>query len=323
VTTFPGDAPPSAVIRQAADDLLSAEPTILTGALVGYARVSTKDQRLDHQTLALKAAGCIQIFADKKSGKDADREELATALTTCGPAKPGSSPRWTGSPAPCRTSSQSSPTCAAAPGGRLVFHVFAGLARKTGLAVRGVMGCEGHLMLVQSQDERRERTGQAMEQLLAASADVGGDLISAGGTGTYAINTWATEIQAGSYALMDTTYRELGQPFQQALSVLGRVISVSPEWAVVDVGLKSHSLDQGLPSIEGAKVWFCSDEHTTFSTEDGTRPAVGDLIRVLSAHVDPTVTLHGRRRTGDRAMAGRHARLAVTAVRPRGGLRRR
>jgi D-serine deaminase-like pyridoxal phosphate-dependent protein len=85
----------------------------------------------------------------------------------------------------------------------------------------------------------------------------------------------------------------------------------------------SLSFDHGLPSIDGAKVWFCSDEHTTFSTEIGTRPAVGDLIRVLSAHVDPTVTLHGRRRTGDRAMAGRHARLAVTAVPPRGGLRRR
>ncbi|QKG18643.1 alanine racemase [Actinomadura verrucosospora] len=168
----------------------------------------------------------------------------------------------------------------------------ADLARKTGLAVRGVMGYEGHLMLVQSQEERRERAGQAMELLLAASADVGGDLVSAGGTGTYAVNTWATEIQAGSYALMDTAYRELGQPFRQALSVLGRVISVSPEWAVVDVGLKSLSLDHGLPRIEGSKVWFCSDEHTTFSPEDGARPAVGDLIRVLPAHVDPTVALH-------------------------------
>ncbi|MEU8125329.1 recombinase family protein [Spirillospora sp. NPDC049024] len=68
------------MIRQAADDLLGAEPAILTGALVGYARVSAEDQRLDRQTLALKAAGRIRIFADKKSGKDAEREELAKAL---------------------------------------------------------------------------------------------------------------------------------------------------------------------------------------------------------------------------------------------------
>nr|WP_241756665.1 hypothetical protein [Actinomadura sp. RB99] len=65
----------------------------------------------------MKAASCIQIFADKKSGKDAEREELAKALTTCGPATPWSSPRWTGSLAPCRTSSRSSPTCAAAASG--------------------------------------------------------------------------------------------------------------------------------------------------------------------------------------------------------------
>ena len=38
--------------------------------------------------------------------------------------------------------------------------------------------------------------------------DVGGDVVSAGGTGTYDLNTVATEIQAGSYALMDTAYAE-------------------------------------------------------------------------------------------------------------------
>ena len=45
-----------------------------------------------------------------------------------------------------------------------------------------------------------------MAQLAAAAEQVGGDVISAGGTGTYDLNAWATEIQAGSYALMDTAY---------------------------------------------------------------------------------------------------------------------
>lgn len=181
------------------------------------------------------------------------------------------------------------PRCGCAPGeaGRL-----ADLARQAGLVVRGVMGYEGHLMLVESEEERREQTEQAMKHLLAASADVGGELISAGGTGTYTVNTWANEIQAGSYALMDTAYQQLGQPFQQALFVLGRVISVSDGWAVVDVGLKALSLDHGLPSIDGTEVWFCSDEHTTFRTDGLPRPAVGDLIQVRPAHVDPTVALH-------------------------------
>lgn len=49
-------------------------------ALIGYARVSTRDQNLDRQTRALKAAGCEKVFADKKSGRDIEREELSTCL---------------------------------------------------------------------------------------------------------------------------------------------------------------------------------------------------------------------------------------------------
>jgi DNA invertase Pin-like site-specific DNA recombinase len=50
------------------------------GALIGYARVSTRDQNLDRQTRALKAAGCTKVFADKKSGKNIEREQLAKCL---------------------------------------------------------------------------------------------------------------------------------------------------------------------------------------------------------------------------------------------------
>ena len=50
------------------------------GALVGYARVSTCGQRLDRQLAALNAAGCARIFADKKTGKNAEREALWKAL---------------------------------------------------------------------------------------------------------------------------------------------------------------------------------------------------------------------------------------------------
>jgi D-serine deaminase-like pyridoxal phosphate-dependent protein len=174
----------------------------------------------------------------------------------------------------------------------------ADLARSKGLAVRGVMGYEGHLMAYQPAAERARLVEEAMRPLVAAHAEVGGDLVSAGGTGTYQDNTWATEIQAGSYALMDTLYGGLGLPFGQALFVLGRVISVwpgtptMPPYAVADVGLKSLGMDHGNPSIEGAQVWFCSDEHTTFAPDQPV--AVGDLVRVIPAHCDPTVALHER-----------------------------
>ena len=129
-----------------------------------------------------------------------------------------------------------------------------------------------------------------MAILLRAHNDVGGDLVTAGGTGTYAINTWATEIQAGSYALMDTAYGTLDIPFAQALAILGTVISVSTDWAVADVGLKALGMDHGNPSIDGTRVLFCSDEHVTFTPNESV--AVGDHVRILPAHIDPTVALH-------------------------------
>ena len=61
-------------------DLLAPVPAVRTGSLVGYARVSTKGQLLDRQIHALTAAGCIRIFSDKKSGKNAEREEPWKAL---------------------------------------------------------------------------------------------------------------------------------------------------------------------------------------------------------------------------------------------------
>jgi len=170
----------------------------------------------------------------------------------------------------------------------------ADFARTRGLTVRGVMGYEGHLMMVSEQSERLAKVEACMALLRSAANDVGGDIISAGGTGTYNLhsNTGVTEIQAGSYSLMDTQYAQLGLPFAQAVFVVGTVISSNAQWAVIDVGLKSLGMDHGNPSIDGHAVWFCSDEHTTFSPLEGSTPKVGTRIRVTPAHIDPTVAQH-------------------------------
>jgi D-threonine aldolase len=171
------------------------------------------------------------------------------------------------------------------------------LCRSLELEVRGVMGYEGHLMLVADPADRARQTEECMALLLAAHADVGGDIVSGGGTGTWTTNTWVSELQAGSYALMDTAYAAIPDvPFEQSLTVLATVISVNPGgWAVVDAGLKAFGMDHGNPSIPGADVWFCSDEHTVYSMQDGAPlPAVGERVRMVPAHIDPTCALHER-----------------------------
>jgi D-threonine aldolase len=179
------------------------------------------------------------------------------------------------------------PRCGCAPeaAGRL-----ADLARQHGLSVRGVMGYEGHVVGVQDATERADRCAAAMQLLARAYADVGGELMSGGGTGTYAVNTWANEIQAGSYALMDVAYGRLGLPFEQACFVLASVISSSGGWAVGDAGLKAFGMNLGNPELVDGTVMFCSDEHVTCKP---TQP-VGDRLRLIPGHIDPTLAYHER-----------------------------
>ena len=172
----------------------------------------------------------------------------------------------------------------------------ADLARSRGLNVRGVMGYEGHLMMVEGRDERADRVAASMADLVRASVEVGGEIISAGGTGTYDMNHVATEIQAGSYTLMDTHYGTLGLPFRQALWVEATIISVNEPggWIVADAGLKAFGMDHGNPTWPFGDVWFCSDEHTTLGPAGDRTWRVGDRVRLAPAHVDPTVAKHER-----------------------------
>ena len=122
---------------------LEAEPAVLTGALVGYARVSTRDQNLDRQTDALTEAGCLRIFADRKSGKSSARPELGKALDFMRPGDTlvvASLDRLSRSLQDLITivadlrrrgvgfQSLHEQLDTTTPGGRLIFHVFAALA---------------------------------------------------------------------------------------------------------------------------------------------------------------------------------------------------
>jgi D-serine deaminase-like pyridoxal phosphate-dependent protein len=125
------------------------------------------------------------------------------------------------------------------------------------------------------------------------------EVVSSGGTGTYDISgrvDGVTEVQAGSYALMDTDYGSVGVPFEQAFFVLGTIVSrPSPERCVADCGHKSMTKDHGLPAVkgmQGAAVTALNDEHAVIALPAASGLAIGDRIQLVPSHTDPTVNLH-------------------------------
>jgi D-serine deaminase-like pyridoxal phosphate-dependent protein len=125
------------------------------------------------------------------------------------------------------------------------------------------------------------------------------EIVSAGGTGTYDITgrlQRITEVQAGSYVLMDGAYAKQGLPFERALSVLGTVVSrPGPAMVTADCGHKSCTQDHGNPEpkgLEGAGVTFLADEHALISVPAGCSLRPGDRIQLWPSHIDPTINLH-------------------------------
>lgn len=167
-------------------------------------------------------------------------------------------------------------------------------ARAAGLDVRGVMAYEAHAVLHPDRATRAHLVEGAMDRARRAHAEVGGEVVSGGGTGSWDLNDTVTELQAGSYLVMDTAYAALGLPFRQALFVEATVISAQTGAAVADAGIKSVALDHGNPTVQGAEVLYCSDEHLVFIPQEGRQRRVGDRIRVQPAHCDPTIALHQR-----------------------------
>jgi D-serine deaminase-like pyridoxal phosphate-dependent protein len=124
--------------------------------------------------------------------------------------------------------------------------------------------------------------------------------VSAGGTGTYNIaGTYPgiTEIQAGSYILMDAKYQGVLQDFECALTLLCTVTSRPDEHtAILDAGMKAVTFEFGMPEligVPGANFAFLSEEHGHLYLEDAN-PMVGDKVEVIPSHGCTTINLHDR-----------------------------
>ena len=110
-----------------------------------------------------------------------------------------------------------------------------------------------------------------------------------------------TELQPGSYAFMDADYGSNdwsdALSFRHGLYVLATVMSATvPTRAVLDAGLKSMTTESVLPWVAGQDGVRCravNDEHAILDiTSDAATIRLGDKVRLVPAHVDPTFNLH-------------------------------
>jgi 3-hydroxy-D-aspartate aldolase len=161
---------------------------------------------------------------------------------------------------------------------------------------------------------RRDASHAAMAPLMQtrASFEAAGlpvEIVAGGSTGTHDIDlelAGLTELQAGSYCVMDLDYRRVGgrsgaalTDFEMAITVVATVVSVAADRAMVDAGLKAFSTDKPFPPepVErpGIEYGFAGDEHGRLSLTDPSRaPRLGERIEFFPPHCDPTFNLYDR-----------------------------
>jgi len=124
------------------------------------------------------------------------------------------------------------------------------------------------------------------------------DISTGASTGTWDVDLAlpdVTEIQAGSYALMDIAYHRLGIDFERAMTVLATVISANhPDFVTVDAGFKAFATDRPFgpePASLAATYRWGGDE---FGYVDSGAPRLGEKLEFYPPHCDPTANLYDR-----------------------------
>lgn len=183
---------------------------------------------------------------------------------------------------------------------RLAEHV----AGRPELRLRGVQGYEGHCMLEPDLERRRALAHKAMDDLVAcvdrlAEAGFPSESVSGGGTGTYLItgaNPRLTELQAGTYCLMDAFHDELVPGgFAVAATVMGTVISRQDSTVVLDCGRKAVGVDYTMPRLldhPEAVTRAVAEEHMMFDFASAPPLDLGDVVAVVAGYGPTTVNLH-------------------------------
>jgi D-serine deaminase-like pyridoxal phosphate-dependent protein len=184
-------------------------------------------------------------------------------------------------------------------------RAIAACPRFTFMGLHAYAGSAQHCRSVAERRDAIDAAARKADEARAAltAAGMPCEIVTGGGTGTFpyeAASHVFSEVQPGSYVLMDTDYARNEQDtaaprFDHALFVLATVMSVRGERATLDAGLKAFSTDSGLPApaFDGWQVTNVSDEHVVLHrTGAGPSLALGDKVLLIPSHCDPTVNLH-------------------------------
>jgi D-serine deaminase-like pyridoxal phosphate-dependent protein len=171
-----------------------------------------------------------------------------------------------------------------------------------GLELRGVMGYEGHVVTEPDRTLRARKATEAMDALAEyvqalETAGFAIEIVSAGGTNTFdmtGLHPRVTELQAGSYAVMDAWYTTLTPTFRPALTVLARCVSRQGDTAVLDCGTKAITVDYMQPRLpEGCgKIREVHEEHMLLDVTGSDRPRIGEALELTIGYCGGTINLH-------------------------------
>jgi len=172
--------------------------------------------------------------------------------------------------------------------------------RFRGLQAYSVSGSHG-----KSVEERTHISRMTFDVAIAVRdelnrAGLPSEILTGGSTGTWEVDSAlpeVTELQAGSYVLMDLAYGKLGLPFRNALTVLATVVSVNHAgFVTVDGGYKAFSTDRGYgpeaKGLPGSQYRWGGDEFGYLDSAE--KPNLGSKIEFIPPHCDPTMNLYDR-----------------------------
>jgi D-serine deaminase-like pyridoxal phosphate-dependent protein len=196
--------------------------------------------------------------------------------------------------------------CGVAPGAPAL-ELARRVAEEPGLSLRGVMAYEGHVMGL-GEEEKRAAAQAALGPVIESAEQIRADglpvpIVSAGGTGTFLATSrlpGITELQCGTYAVMDILFHEQGgAPFEYAVTVLTTVISrPTPSRAVTDAGKKGIHASFGWArpvNLPGAKLTGLHSEHGILELEgEAQNLPHGAKVEFIPFYVEGTINLHDR-----------------------------